>query len=145
MHSCAVLLILYCSFDVCDNPLFVVYCRLVESTDQEGQRKKDPRARPRPLYDIPYMFEAREFLRKKLIGKKVTFLIRLHQYLLVTSTDAIDRLERFISEMTYYVLNETLNPTHSLTHCIVSTSAIDCLQTLISEMTCYVSTGTLNL
>jgi len=25
----------------------------------------------RPLYDIPYMFEAREFLRKKLIGKKV--------------------------------------------------------------------------
>ena len=28
--------------------------------------------KPRPLYDIPYMFEAREFLRKKLIGKKVT-------------------------------------------------------------------------
>ncbi|WAR09132.1 SND1-like protein [Mya arenaria] len=26
----------------------------------------------RPLYDIPYMFEAREFLRKKLIGKKVS-------------------------------------------------------------------------
>jgi len=26
----------------------------------------------RPLYDIPYMFEAREFLRKKLIGKKIT-------------------------------------------------------------------------
>ena len=25
----------------------------------------------RPLYDVPYMFEAREFLRKKLIGKKV--------------------------------------------------------------------------
>lgn len=25
----------------------------------------------RPLYDIPYMFEAREFLRKRLIGKKV--------------------------------------------------------------------------
>ncbi|XP_077999812.1 staphylococcal nuclease domain-containing protein 1-like [Glandiceps talaboti] len=31
---------------------------------------KDNR-RIRPLYDIPYMFEAREFLRKKLIGKKV--------------------------------------------------------------------------
>jgi len=30
-----------------------------------------PAARVRPLYDIPYMFEAREFLRKKLIGKKV--------------------------------------------------------------------------
>lgn len=25
----------------------------------------------RPLYDIPYMYEAREFLRKKLIGKKI--------------------------------------------------------------------------
>lgn len=32
-----------------------------------------PRAKnSRPLYDIPWMFEAREFLRKKLIGKKVT-------------------------------------------------------------------------
>jgi staphylococcal nuclease domain-containing protein 1 len=25
-----------------------------------------------PLYDVPYLFEAREFMRKKLIGKKVT-------------------------------------------------------------------------
>jgi len=25
----------------------------------------------RPLYDIPWMFEAREFLRKKLIGQTV--------------------------------------------------------------------------
>ena len=25
----------------------------------------------RPLYDIPFMFEAREFLRKKLIGQSV--------------------------------------------------------------------------
>jgi len=25
-----------------------------------------------PIYDVPYLFEAREFLRKKLIGKKVT-------------------------------------------------------------------------
>jgi staphylococcal nuclease domain-containing protein 1 len=24
-----------------------------------------------PLYDIPYLFEAREFLRKKIIGKKI--------------------------------------------------------------------------
>jgi len=28
-----------------------------------------------PLYDIPYMFESREFLRKKLIGKKVHVLV----------------------------------------------------------------------
>lgn len=27
----------------------------------------------RPLYDTPYMLEAREFLRKKLIGKKVSY------------------------------------------------------------------------
>lgn len=32
-----------------------------------------PKPRGRPLYDVPYMFEAREFLRKKLIGKKVSF------------------------------------------------------------------------
>jgi len=49
--------------------------RLQEGADQESQRKKDPRARVRPLYDIPYMFEAREFLRKKLIGKKVTIYV----------------------------------------------------------------------
>ena len=33
------------------------------------------KSRPRPLYDIPYMFDAREFLRKKLIGKKVNIRI----------------------------------------------------------------------
>uniref|UniRef100_A0A8C4STL7 Staphylococcal nuclease domain-containing protein n=1 Tax=Erpetoichthys calabaricus TaxID=27687 RepID=A0A8C4STL7_ERPCA len=38
----------------------------------EGDEKnRDKDKRFRPLYDIPYMFEAREFLRKKLIGKKV--------------------------------------------------------------------------
>ncbi|PIK48262.1 putative nuclease domain-containing protein 1 [Apostichopus japonicus] len=31
--------------------------------------------RIRPLYDIPYMFEAREFLRRKLIGKKVSVTV----------------------------------------------------------------------
>ncbi|XP_001635744.2 staphylococcal nuclease domain-containing protein 1 [Nematostella vectensis] len=31
--------------------------------------------RSRPLYDIPYMFEAREFMRKKLVGKKVNVKI----------------------------------------------------------------------
>lgn len=30
----------------------------------------------RPLYDVPYMFEAREFLRKKLIGKKVKAFLK---------------------------------------------------------------------
>lgn len=40
------------------------------AADEEG--KIAPRAKGfRPLYDIPCMFEAREFLRKKLIAKKV--------------------------------------------------------------------------
>ncbi|VDK66149.1 unnamed protein product [Onchocerca ochengi] len=29
----------------------------------------------RPLYDIPYLFEAREFLRKRLVGKKVQITV----------------------------------------------------------------------
>nr|QBI71270.1 ebna2 binding protein P100 [Embidopsocus sp. AB-2019] len=33
----------------------------------------------RPLYDIPWMFEAREFLRKKLIGKKVNIVVDYKQ------------------------------------------------------------------
>ncbi|NWV23230.1 SND1 protein, partial [Origma solitaria] len=37
----------------------------------EGDSAQDKNRKLRPLYDIPYMFEAREFLRKKLIGKKV--------------------------------------------------------------------------
>ncbi|XP_053572302.1 staphylococcal nuclease domain-containing protein 1 [Bombina bombina] len=36
---------------------------------EEGAQDKNKKLRP--LYDIPYMFEAREFLRKKLIGKRV--------------------------------------------------------------------------
>jgi len=59
-----------------------VFNRPAEGADQEAQRKKDPRARPRPLYDIPYMFEAREFLRKKLICKKVNICISSLLYLL---------------------------------------------------------------
>ncbi|GFO47277.1 staphylococcal nuclease domain-containing protein 1-like [Plakobranchus ocellatus] len=43
--------------------------RPVESS--ENTEKQASNKRSRPLYDIPYMFEAREFMRKKLIGKKV--------------------------------------------------------------------------
>ncbi|KAF0029757.1 hypothetical protein F2P81_018862 [Scophthalmus maximus] len=39
------------------------------------EKNKDKDKRFRPLYDIPYMFEAREFLRKKLIGKKVNVTV----------------------------------------------------------------------
>lgn len=38
--------------------------------DEEGKMAPRPK-NFRPLYEIPCMFEAREFLRKKLIGKKV--------------------------------------------------------------------------
>jgi staphylococcal nuclease domain-containing protein 1 len=43
-------------------------------TVEADASKPAPRV-TRPLYDIPYMFEAREFLRKKLIGKKVSTLL----------------------------------------------------------------------
>lgn len=39
--------------------------------DGEEAPPSKPSSRGRPLYDIPYLFETREFLRKKLIGKKV--------------------------------------------------------------------------
>lgn len=47
--------------------------RMPENSQDTGK------TRPRPLYDIPYMFEAREFLRKKLIGKKVNVTIDYKQ------------------------------------------------------------------
>ena len=28
-----------------------------------------------PLYDVPYLYETREFLRKKIIGKKVNCIV----------------------------------------------------------------------
>ena len=37
--------------------------------------EKRPEGKFRPLYDIPYMFEAREFLRKKLIGQNVHVIV----------------------------------------------------------------------
>ena len=47
--------------------------RAAQTLDEDGHVKRDALARSQPLYayDIPYMFEAREFLRKKLIGKNV--------------------------------------------------------------------------
>ena len=38
----------------------------------------------KPLYDIPFMFEAREFLRKKLIGQNVHVIV---DYVQPVSTD----------------------------------------------------------
>lgn len=44
------------------------------ANDDDGKPVPRPKGF-RPLYDIPYMFEAREYLRKKLIGKKVHVVI----------------------------------------------------------------------
>merc|ERR1712241_595998 len=51
----------------------------------EGVQKPTPF---RPLYDIPFMFEAREFLRKKLIGQNVHVIV---DYVQPVSTDASGR------------------------------------------------------
>lgn len=53
---------------ISSSPLPILFLTSLFSV-QEKNKDKDKRFRP--LYDIPYMFEAREFLRKKLIGKKV--------------------------------------------------------------------------
>lgn len=42
---------------------------------EERSAERPRGGRVRPLYDIPWMFEAREFLRKKLIGKKVNVTV----------------------------------------------------------------------
>ncbi|CAK1588273.1 unnamed protein product [Parnassius mnemosyne] len=44
------------------------------SPDEEGKQSPRPKGF-KPLYDIPWMYEAREFLRKKLIGKKVNVTV----------------------------------------------------------------------
>lgn len=44
------------------------------SADEENKPTQRPKGF-KPLYDIPWMFEARESLRKKLIGKKVNVIV----------------------------------------------------------------------
>ncbi|XP_074643880.1 staphylococcal nuclease domain-containing protein 1-like [Tubulanus polymorphus] len=53
--------------------IFLASVRPPRMSDTPDAEKKESgkQGRTRPLYDVPYMFEAREFLRKKLIGKKV--------------------------------------------------------------------------
>eukprot|EP01137_Pigoraptor_chileana_P032464 Opistho-2@21860 len=46
--------------------------KALSAKDEEGAAGKRPAGnRQQQLFDVPYLFEAREFLRKKLIGKKV--------------------------------------------------------------------------
>ncbi|CAH2103312.1 unnamed protein product [Euphydryas editha] len=47
-----------------------------EKNSPDEESKNSPRPKGfKPLYDIPWMYEAREFLRKKLIGKKVNVTV----------------------------------------------------------------------
>ena len=55
--------------------IFLASIRPPRMTDGSSEENRDTKQRVRPLYDIPHMFEAREFLRKRLIGKKVSILV----------------------------------------------------------------------
>ncbi|XP_013147261.1 PREDICTED: staphylococcal nuclease domain-containing protein 1 [Papilio polytes] len=47
-----------------------------KNNGQDEEAKQSPRPKGfKPLYEIPWMYEAREFLRKKLIGKKVSVTV----------------------------------------------------------------------
>ena len=49
----------------------IIDSRLEDKGEEKGEKKKGFR----PLYDIPWLYEAREFLRKKLIDKKVDITV----------------------------------------------------------------------
>ncbi len=49
--------------------VFVSRAPKLEDKTEDGNRTRQKGFRP--LYDIPFMFEAREFLRKKVIGHNV--------------------------------------------------------------------------
>lgn len=46
---------------------FYMYINLFRSEDESKKTKAT-----RILYDVPFLYDCREFLRKKLIGKKVS-------------------------------------------------------------------------
>jgi len=49
--------------------------RIQEQDENKVKEMRNSARGFRPLYDIPHMFEAREFLRKKVIGKKVSVTV----------------------------------------------------------------------
>lgn len=71
--------------DVANTPTFYFYRvdDLVAKSKLEAPSSAN-KGRSRPLYDVPYFFEAREFMRKKLIGKKVQVSV---DYIKPASTD----------------------------------------------------------
>lgn len=52
--------------------------RRVKTSDDKRDKGGDDNAggrRKKPLFDVPFMFQAREFLRKKLVGNHAQFVI----------------------------------------------------------------------
>ena len=79
----------------------------------------------RPLYDIPWMYEAREFLRKKLIGHNVQVVVYFYlQYIsfCVTLSSRIRECVPFFNNLCYlfskFCLAQFL--TYSLTRLLCS-------------------------
>ncbi|GMT14304.1 hypothetical protein PFISCL1PPCAC_5601 [Pristionchus fissidentatus] len=56
-----------------------VYLSSVRLPREQGDRPATSGRQFRPLYDIPYMYECREYLRRKLIGKKVNVTVDYFQ------------------------------------------------------------------
>lgn len=48
------------------------FCRKDEADENNTRDKRGP---PRTIFDVPWLYEAREFLRKKLIGKRVNVVV----------------------------------------------------------------------
>lgn len=80
-------------------------------TFRPQEKNKDKDKRFRPLYDIPYMFEAREFMRKKLIGKKVRFhlnasvmpaFLHVRCYCSAFSPNVIFLISQYFKSQLYY-------------------------------------------
>lgn len=103
-----------------------VYSRMpVSDTDDDKEEKKSkPTQRSRPLYDIPYMFEAREFMRKKLIGKKVSaeYLARKIQYYFTDLLNELFKAPRLSNRKvrtlpTQSAIVETSEIQIQITHC----------------------------
>lgn len=61
--------------DIDKNVVKKIFISSVRPPRPEAQGKEERGKSFRPLYDVPFLFEAREFLRKRLIGKKVKIVV----------------------------------------------------------------------
>lgn len=86
---------------------------LAPELQKKAEKAMDTSQRTKALYTVPYLFEAREFLRKKLIGKKVT--VKVDYKRPASNADDPENStgksypERLCATVTYQGLN---HPTH---------------------------------